>query len=62
MRATMTSFWEADMRVLICGGRQFEDAGFMWQTMDTLRAETPGGIAEVIAGGAVLDGRVMGIV
>jgi hypothetical protein len=39
------------MRVLICGGRQFADAAFLWKTMDDLHAKTP--IAEVIVGGAV---------
>ena len=29
------------MRILICGGRQFEDAGFLWQAMDELHAKTP---------------------
>jgi YspA, cpYpsA-related SLOG family len=38
------------MRVLICGGRQFEDAGFLWQAMDNIHARQP--ISEVIAGGA----------
>ena len=37
------------MRVLICGGRQFEDAGFLWQALDELNAKTP--VTEVIAGG-----------
>ena len=41
------------MRVLICGGRQFEDAAFLWKSMDDLNARTPGGITEVIVGGAV---------
>ena len=39
------------MRVLICGGRQFADAAFLWKTMDELHSRTP--ITEVIVGGAV---------
>jgi hypothetical protein len=38
------------MRVLICGGRQFEDAGFLWKTMDDLSAATP--ISEVLVRGS----------
>ena len=44
-------FWGADMRVLICGGRQFSDAAFLWKTMDELNAKTP--VTEVIVGGAI---------
>ena len=22
------------MRILVCGGRQFEDAGFLWKALD----------------------------
>ena len=38
------------MRVVICGGRQFSDADFLWKTMDHIHATQP--ISEVIAGGA----------
>ena len=26
------------MRVLVCGGRQFEDVGFLWKSLDDLNA------------------------
>ena len=39
------------MRVLICGGRQFSDAEFLWKTMDDLHAKTL--MTEVIVGGAI---------
>jgi hypothetical protein len=39
------------MRVVICGGRQFADAAFLWKTIDEFHAKTP--ITEVIVGGAV---------
>jgi len=38
------------MRVLICGGRQYQEVGFLWKTMDHIHATQP--ISEVIAGGA----------
>ena len=38
------------MRALICGGRQYQDVGFLWKTMDHIHATQP--ISEVIAGGA----------
>lgn len=38
------------MRVLICGGREFQDVTWLWSVMDELHAKTP--ISEVIAGGA----------
>ena len=39
------------MCVLICGGREFTDAQFLWQTMDELHAKAP--VTEVIVGGAI---------
>jgi len=36
------------MRVLTCGGRQFQDAGSLWKMMDHIHATQP--ISEVIAG------------
>lgn len=38
------------MRVLICGGREFQDVTWLWSVMDGLHAQSP--ISEVIAGGA----------
>ena len=38
------------MRVLICGGREFQDETWLWSVMDETHTKTP--ISEVIAGGA----------
>ena len=40
------------MRVLVCGGRHYEDAGFLYQTLDAIHTPTSGGITQIIAGGA----------
>ena len=34
------------MRILVCGGRQFEDAGFLWKALDLLNTELP--VSDVI--------------
>jgi hypothetical protein len=36
------------MQILVCGGRQFEDAGFLWKALDLLNTELQGGISDVI--------------
>ena len=38
------------VRVLICGGRDFQDVTWLWSVMDEMHAKTP--ISEVIAGGS----------
>ena|SRR3990167_8122324 len=37
------------MRVLVCGGRDFDDSYLFWEYMDNLRAE---GMDHIISGGA----------
>ncbi len=38
------------MRLLVCGGREFDDQDFVWRTLDNIHSETP--IAAIIQGGA----------
>lgn len=38
------------MKVLVCGGRNFDNIAFIWRTLDRLHEDTP--ISELIHGGA----------
>ena len=38
-----------DVRLLVCGGRDFANIAFIWRTLDRLHDETP--VAEIITGG-----------
>lgn len=40
------------MRVLVCGGRDYSDANTLWGELDTIRRETPDDAMVVIQGGA----------
>lgn len=40
------------MRVLICGGRTYNDIQAVYKCLDDIHAQTPGGISIIIEGGA----------